>query len=164
MFRERRGSEQNWIFWVILNIVTINKKRITLHKKMNSAIEEITDAIERATATFYKDGLSNLCDEDVKIVYGNQLLFGVTYPDPIGNDISHYKSKIRKALNLNDAPRVLTYAFDDESCIIAALQSLSKQYNASLDVPRMMRRITLEHGRFVYLVISIIEIPIVAGL
>ncbi|XZF15998.1 hypothetical protein ACTHGU_07660 [Chitinophagaceae bacterium MMS25-I14] len=130
---------------------------------MNHTVEEIIKGIDKATGGYYPGGLSNLSDINMTIVPGFQLLFGVCYPDPMANDVEHYIHGIQSVIKLDGRPKALPWPFDDKELMINTLEQLSTYYNANLNVLRMMQGIDFLKRQVIYLVVTIIEIPIIVS-
>lgn len=123
--------------------------------------EEIIKSLYDSTAAYYHGGTENISDQNLTVVPGFQLIFGVTYADQMTNDFESYKYRLKQSVGGKDSPKVLAWPFYDEETIYKVLDELSTHYKAKINTARMMRDIMFKDGRPVYLVITIITVPTV---
>ncbi|WP_291128104.1 hypothetical protein [Flavobacterium sp. UBA7682] len=123
--------------------------------------EEIIKHLNDNTDAYYKGEIENISDQNLTVVPGFQLIFGVTYPDQMTNDFESYKHRLKESVGGNELPKVLAWPFYEEVALFKVLEKLSTHYKAKINIARMMRDIKFKEGRPVYLVVTIITIPIV---
>lgn len=123
--------------------------------------EEIIKNLTETTASYYHGEIENISDQNLTVVPGFQLIFGVTYPDQMTNNVESYEHRLKQSVGGNGSPKVLAWPFYEEETICKVLEELSEHYIAKINIARMMRDIKFKDGRPVYLVVTIITIPIV---
>jgi len=131
---------------------------------MDETFERIAGYINKHTEKFYNGMLLNTSDLYLpdNIDVGYQLIFGVTNSDIHNADIQHYEFNIKQQLEYSGLePKFLAFPYSEKEILIEALEKLSDNYDAHLDIKRLIRDIDFKNDRPVYIVITIIKFPII---
>ncbi len=101
--------------------------------------------------------------ENIQII--PQFIIDVTYPTPESHslNIDHYRYKMTQRLpNLSQTLHSYgwAYSLDERDTMIETLITLGKEFNVALDIDKMLGNIDRQIKSHYFIVITIIEIPI----
>lgn len=131
---------------------------------MNEDLEKIIQLIEKETRGFYRSEPTNSGDTNLetRLGKGYQLIFGVSHADIMDLDVKSYERNIRYELRgTNFSPKFLPFPFTDKQILVNVLEGLSQKYKADLNINRLIRDISFNDNRPVFLVTTIIAYPII---
>lgn len=106
-------------------------------------------------------------DLEEKVREGHQLLFGVTWRDPMQAACERYQDAMEKRLAaLGFGCKFKAFPFPDEEIneVATILKELSVHFDADLDVDRMIRKLNIRRpkGETYFLVVTTVLIPIIS--
>jgi hypothetical protein len=131
---------------------------------MDESLEKVIQTIEKHTNGYYHGLSRHGADTNLgtRITLGCQLIFGVSNTDPMTSDVKFYKNEIIAELeNHYPRPTFIPFPYTDKETLIKVLQGLSDEYDADLDIKRLIRDIKFNDDRPTYIIITIINYPII---